>query len=450
MIGGNYQLVFPQDDDPAAVGYGWEFDRSHSVFVTVNLTGRMIDLNPRPPYRSLLPQFVQLHEQHSVDELWGEEGDDVKLVNAAERLHLGDETLADRLSTRQISEELFTSFDYRREVYISACIRNDVNELRQIFQKYPEDDFLSHVSDEGDNGVLYAATGENGLATVEWLHKKGAAITHSNHYGRTPLMEAALWGRLEIVRYLTAHGVDVQARDGNGMNALALAMNSERNTGERASRVQSNYRELVHMDKQRARVEQHLKQVCNAHLHPSGAEDPSRRGSSFFQRTADGHFVLYRPRSFLLVPNGQPQKAFAELDRGPSYPLVTAMSGYTYSAWPNVLDNNQWAYRADELREYIGLSRNVHAASHVEPQLLTYLLFHHTLIDITDGNEDFEQAQLQNILNGLLPLRPTPIITVNKPGFCPSCLEFFNEYRRIFHVLDVQFRFVGENAHGTL
>src|SRR5258708_21063198 len=69
MIGGEYQLVFPHNDNPAAVGYGWEFDRIHSVFVTVNLAGRLVELNERPPYRSLLPLFTHLHEQREPDEL---------------------------------------------------------------------------------------------------------------------------------------------------------------------------------------------------------------------------------------------------------------------------------------------------------------------------------------------------------------------------------------------
>ena len=49
------------------------------------------------------------------------------------------------------------------------------------------------------------------------------------------------------------------------------------------------------------------------------------------------------------------------------------MSGFTYSAWPNVLDNKLWANRANDLREYLVLSRDTRLTSHVEPQLLTYV-----------------------------------------------------------------------------
>jgi hypothetical protein len=76
-------------------------------------------------------------------------------------------------------------------------------------------------------------------------------------------MEAALWGRLETVQYLTAQGVHVPARDANGMNALELALNSSRNKGERISRAGSVYRELADADDQRARVESHLRRLSN-------------------------------------------------------------------------------------------------------------------------------------------------------------------------------------------
>ena len=447
MIGGEYRLVFPQDNDPTAVGYGWEFDRTHSLFVTMNMAGRLIELNERPPYRSILPFFAHLHKPPELDEWWDEENEDEGLANVAKRLHLNDESSSKRPFPQRtweaLPEDPFESSNYRHLVYISACVQRNIKELHQLFEKYSDDDFVSQLNDDGDNGVLLAATEDNGVATVKWLQRRGAAMDQANHYGRTPLMEAALWGRLETVQYLTAH---VQARDANGMNALELALNSSRNKGERVWRAGSVYREPVDADNQRARVESHLKRLSNNVLvHSSEAEDPSRRGLSFFQRTADGNLALYRPQTILLVPDGQPYKAFAELDRGPNYPLVTAMSGYTFPGWPNVLDNSLWANRADKLRRYLGLPSDIRAASHVEPQLLTYLVFQHTLVRFTDENEEFDPEDLQSLLDDLLPLNPDPIITVSKEDFCTSCQQFYATFTRTFPYLGVRFRFVGEN-----
>jgi hypothetical protein len=66
------------------------------------------------------------------------------------------------------------------------------------------------VDREGDNGILIAATEENGLSTIKWLECKGVAIDKKNHYGRTALMEA---GRLETVNYPVAKGADINAVD---------------------------------------------------------------------------------------------------------------------------------------------------------------------------------------------------------------------------------------------
>ena len=132
-------------------------------------------------------------------------------------------------------------------------------------------------------------------------------------------MEAALWGRLETVIYLTGNGADVQVHDANGMDALELAANSERNTGERVSRASSIYREHPNANHQRVGIEHHLKSLSNHfQMH---SPNPSERGLSYFQRTADGNFALHRPHSLLIVPDGYPEKAFAELDRGKKLPI---------------------------------------------------------------------------------------------------------------------------------
>ncbi|KAH0837418.1 hypothetical protein FOPE_05186 [Fonsecaea pedrosoi] len=251
MNGGVYRLVFPQDEDPTATDYGWEFDRTHSVFATVNLGGRLMELNESPPYRSILPSFAHLHERSELD------SDDESLTDAAERLHIHEESSNAQPPPRRrpeaLPEDPYESPEFRHIAYISACVRRDIGELHRLFEDYPDDDFVSQVDEDGDNGVLLAATEENGILTVKWLQDRGAAIDQSNHFGRTPLMEACLWGRLETVQYLTAQGVHIQERDANGMNALDLALATLRNKGERRSRAGRVYREGNDADYQRAR-----------------------------------------------------------------------------------------------------------------------------------------------------------------------------------------------------
>lgn len=158
-------------------------------------------------------------------------------------------------------EELWASSEYRQDVYHSACVRRDIHQLRQLFERYPEDNFIAHTDQKGDLGVLFAATEENGLETLKWLQSRGGAVDQANHYGRTPLMEASLWGRLEIVQYLTSQQVNIEARDGNGMTALELAADLTRNVDERRLRASIVYRESGDASTQRRSIQAHLERL---------------------------------------------------------------------------------------------------------------------------------------------------------------------------------------------
>ncbi|ETN45834.1 uncharacterized protein HMPREF1541_00015 [Cyphellophora europaea CBS 101466] len=205
----------------------------------MSMGGRLIELNERPPHRSILSSFAHLPRPHYADGSRDMHDEGEALVSSAERLDLNDEKAHPLLRPdhKDLPEDPFMSADFRHDVYVSSCILKDTRELRRLFEKYPEADFVSQSDDEGNNGVLLAATEENGAATVQWLHERGATIDQANHYGRTPLMEAALWRRLETVRYLTAQGVNVQTRDANGMSALDISLNSARNTEKLPMRI---------------------------------------------------------------------------------------------------------------------------------------------------------------------------------------------------------------------
>lgn len=52
---------------------------------------------------------------------------------------------------------------------------------------------------------------------------------HVNKFDRTALMEAALWGRYKKAEYMSEQGVDLDIRDGNGMQAVDLSTDSSSN-----------------------------------------------------------------------------------------------------------------------------------------------------------------------------------------------------------------------------
>ncbi|KAK4551273.1 hypothetical protein LTR86_011257 [Recurvomyces mirabilis] len=299
--------------------------------------------------------------------------------------------------------------------------------LRGLMRAYPEDEFPS-LTDEhsGGNGVLYAATEENAVETIKFLLENGAAPDQPDHYGRTALMEAALWGHYDSVSLLTnTQKVNLHARDATGLSALDLSMATERNQGERSERAGGVYREPDDADINRQRIEHHLRRL----VYNQQRAGQDRTPDSFFQRQPDGSMAVYRPVLEIAIPRGGATKAFAELNRGSAYFLVQAMSGYSHPDWTNVLDNDVWTGRANQLRTFLGMEANRSYASHVEPQLLAYILFCHSLLDIEDSSEwslDLTRKEVEGMRKAVPEYDLDPVITVNKGGLCPECQTMKN------------------------
>jgi hypothetical protein len=262
-------------------------------------------------------------------------------------------------------------------------------------------------------------------------------------------MEAALWGRLETVRYLAQQKIDLVARDGNGMRAVDLAADTVRNVKERTFRLRrTTYREAPDAGRRRRQIEELLRRLTLPTSHRATSTS-RKQGSAFFNRKNDGTIEVYRPQEVFQPPSKrdgrlQTQKAFATLDRGPEYPPINAMSGYSHPGWPNVLDNNVWTDKAELLRESLGLPEDKSAASHVEPQLLAYLLDRHSLRLLPNSTERRE----------LLEVMPTyhlrPVITVSKSAFCRSCREMIGLFKQQFPELSVALHCVGDSAKAPL
>lgn len=147
-------------------------------------------------------------------------------------------------SHEEIMRELYADPQFRQAQYKSQCILGEIEELDLLCRRYPDDHLKGSVDEEGNTGTLLAATEERGLETLRWLHRHGDPIHQANLYGRTPLMKAALWGRLGTVQYLTQQRyVNFRQRDGNKMQATDLADDTPRNTNERMVRSGCVYRE---------------------------------------------------------------------------------------------------------------------------------------------------------------------------------------------------------------
>jgi len=452
-VGGNYVFVFPQSNTALAMNYGWEVNRDTCEFRTVNYAGE-VEI-PREDCKDGRTLLLQYREQLTTEPVINDESNEDEidaLIGTTDNLTLKD---AGRQSTstpkpsEEIWEELCLDPNFRKRLYFSHCILKQIRDLESLFDRYPNDPFIEATDEEGNNGALLAATEENGLETLLWLQERGCSVHQANHYGRTPLMEAALWGRFETAQYLTGQGADLSACDGNDMRAVELAADITRNVKERAQRSSDIYREPADAGRQRRQIEALLQRFSPLTAATTFSASSESRPRAFFDRQADGRLVVHRPRTLLEPPGGlsgpQGQKAFATLDRGPNYPPVNAMSGYSQAGWPNVIDNTLWTANAENLRVMLGLPRNKSAASHVEPQLLAYIVCHHSVINM------FQSASKQQDFYGVLPtydIRPT--ITVSKDEMCNSCDETFERFKEWYPGFDVVFRFEGDSVRPPL
>jgi hypothetical protein len=460
--GRHYQVIYPDEDCELTSPFGWELDKEEGIIYTVTHEGQLSDpAIARYPPRRLLDKYKRAHDIGDIDasdteDSEGSIGEDtlagpMKGLKVSDSGHLRTNPFEPDGSNNavpksvqdayEIVKELYSQESYRHKVYISACCIGDIRDLHMLFERYPDDKYVDVVDQEGNNGILIAATEEAGLNTIKWLECRGVAINKNNHYGRTALMEAALWGRLETVKYLVAKGADINAVDGNGHRAFDLARDLERNEEERISRALHG-KAIERADANRRRkqiaaflaLEENTSQISNT-------ASPYEILQGYFQKMLPDTLWFYKPdTSYGLDRN--PNKAFARLDRGLKYPVISAMSGYSQGHRKDVVNNEIWTKKAEELCQKIGYKVSPSFASHVEKQLIAYYMDKHWLFSEDTNLEPWEEQEMRDAL----PSPPPALITVNKLYMCDDCEAFVAAFKK---KLDVPIRIscVGDSVN---
>jgi hypothetical protein len=195
---GSYRLVFPYFE----AEYGWEFNRENMYFETVDSTGSLMDREMREfGLKTLMgkPDEMEIKDVQEEGEVYpilqeaGKILTKAKLPSLAKFLGAKEEEADSELQAVEAKFE-------RHDAWYNACVDGNTHDLHRLLQEYPYDHLLMWSENGQDAVHLVVHLGD--LETLKWLHSNGVPIDNQDWYGRMPIMEAALRGRLDMVQYL--------------------------------------------------------------------------------------------------------------------------------------------------------------------------------------------------------------------------------------------------------
>ncbi|KAL3438892.1 DYW family of nucleic acid deaminases-domain-containing protein [Aspergillus tetrazonus] len=274
---------------------------------------------------------------------------------------------------------------------ISDCCMGNVKRVKLYLETSPDKSIFLHGKDTKGDTCLILASRERTPAMVSLLLENGAEVNASNNNGRTALMEAALWGRLETVEILLSHRANKTLRDTNKKRALDLAQPTRQNHNERHtaaggalgdSSQEPLYKEdVVNRDADRREIAR----VLEGGQSGSGADYHARMfepDRNFFRRSSDDLLISYYslPRS---------RKTVAVLERNPLMTKARYLTERVMKISKIVGHNLRFDDRYDQ-----GQPGRFYA-SHAEKQLIAYFIDRHVFLqeDKTQNPQFFERIE---------------------------------------------------------
>ncbi|KAG9254330.1 uncharacterized protein F5Z01DRAFT_102498 [Emericellopsis atlantica] len=402
--GGQYEFIFPIDKSSKLVGY--EIDKRRACFVNASLQRGQRD-----------------------GELYSLERDECELADLFHTMKIsGREPNSDPvLNLEKVSREMETitlpggnTFEQKRiRSAVSECVHGNLPAISQYLNTSVEANLFLHGKNETGNmnTTLIMAAAEKSHEMVSLLLRNGADVNAINNDGRSALMEAALWGRMESVKALLNSNADKGLRDRQGRCAMDLAQAARKNEKERYGRSPIAAAKSV---PERDRDRRHIVIL----LGDSNAE--KRHGfTSPLSRSERDNYGFRKPKSEMAITLCGPIRSYrvpritktaAVLDRGDQFTRISATSGWGPDALPlNSRIGPHWIQQVYYIASIIGHEvrdapdpgwdqgkPGQYFASHAEKKLIAYFLDKHVFMP-QDREPD------QTLKNSILELEDSPV-----------------------------------------
>ena len=289
----------------------------------------------------------------------------------------------------------------RIESAVSDCVTGQVNRVQAFLNTSPDASIFLRGRAHGDTTLIMASR-EKSHDMVALLLDRGASVDAVNHAGRSALVEAALWGRLENAKLLIGAGADRRLRDCKNHTAADLAQPTRSNQRERhlcaggslgPSGQEPVYKEdTLNRDADRREIVRLL--TGNTTKRKIVFGDPptaSEYQNYSFRRPSMTQPIVFRG-PVATYPVTTNYKTVARLERGGSFPTVAAMSGWSHSEWHSVrISGRDWTDEVMRIADVVGHTlaadtgrdRGVpgqYHACHAEKQLIAYFIDRHVFL----------------------------------------------------------------------
>ncbi|KAI1817705.1 hypothetical protein GGS20DRAFT_599287 [Poronia punctata] len=360
--GDQYEFIFPIHEDTGLVGY--EIDKRRGFFVNVGAQTKQA-------------KHTSDDSDSAEDELGHVFG--YMNISATEpKLDLGLNLHEDSEETDTIPFPGGEPFEQKRILSaISDCVRGKVGAVSEYLSTSTEAKLFLHGKDRNGDTTLIMAAAEESQEMVSLLVRHGADVDAANNNGRSPLMEAALWGRVESVKVLLNAKADKLLRDNEGHGAIDLARPSRKIEEEVNRRCFHRAPGIKRQDRQFIVLLLSNTNTKKLHKYTAPLVQSHYNNYRFNKSEPEGMIRLLGPIGN--YPVSSTRKTAAYLDRGDQFRRVF----YIASTIGHELESSCWD--AGTPGKYY--------ACHAEKKLVAYFIDRHVFLpQDEEPNEELENS----------------------------------------------------------